>query len=62
MATFTQVINAAIDVAVKRATLAAHPVGSIIITNDPRNPSEYIGGGGHCSLMWCWSARAASTR
>ena len=45
MATFTEVINAAIDVAVKRATLAAHPVGSIIITNDSRNPSEYIGGG-----------------
>lgn len=51
MATFSQVIEAAIEVAVKRAALAAHPVGSIIITNDPRNPSQYIGGGGRLSAI-----------
>lgn len=44
MATFEETLDKAIEVAVKRALLDAHPVGSIFLTIKDENPSTKFGG------------------
>lgn len=66
MASFEDTIEKAVQVAVKRALLAAHPVGSYYITEGSENPSEKFGGGwtktaqGQC-LWGADSSHAAGT-
>jgi hypothetical protein len=45
MATLEEMVDKAIQVAVKRALLDAHPVGSYFITESADNPHEILGGG-----------------
>lgn len=48
MATLEEVLDKAIEVAVKRAKTAilnSHPVGSIYLTVGSENPSTVLGGG-----------------
>lgn len=45
MATLEQTLDKAIEVAVKRAILKAHPVGSLYLSLTNENPSVALGGG-----------------
>ena len=45
MATIEETLDKAIAVAVKRATLAAHPVGSLYLSLTDDNPKNLLGGG-----------------
>lgn len=45
MATLEETLDKAIDVAVKRAILKAHPVGSLYLSLTEENPSISLGGG-----------------
>ena len=45
MATFEETLDKAIEVAVKRAILKAHPVGSLYLSLTDENPSISLGGG-----------------
>ena len=44
MATFEETLDKAIEVAVKRAILKAHPVGSLYLSLTDENPSISLGG------------------
>ncbi len=46
MATFEEVLDKAVTVAVKRAMLAAHPVGSLYLSLSSDNPGDLLGGYG----------------
>ena len=45
MATLEEMVDKAIQVAVKRAILKAHPVGSLYLSLTEENPSISLGGG-----------------
>ncbi len=45
MATFEETLDKTIEVAVKRAILKAHPVGSLYLSITNENPSVPLGGG-----------------
>lgn len=45
MATFEETLDKAVEVAVKRAVLKAHPVGSLYLSLTEENPSISLGGG-----------------
>lgn len=45
MTTLEETINKTIEVAVKKAMLASHPIGSYYISDDNTNPAEILGGG-----------------
>ncbi len=45
MATLEEVLDKAVSVAVKRAMLAAHPVGSLYLSLSSDNPGDLLGGG-----------------
>ena len=51
MATLEETLDKAIDVAVKRAILKAHPVGSLYLSLTEENPSISLGGGVHGSRL-----------
>lgn len=46
MATIEETLDKAIEVAVKRAILKAHPVGSLYLSLTSDNPADLLGGGG----------------
>lgn len=45
MATIEETLDKAIEVAVKRAILKAHPVGSLYLSLTSDNPADLLGGG-----------------
>lgn len=49
MTTLEETINKTIEVAVKKAMLASHPIGSYYISDDNTNPAEILGGYGNNS-------------
>lgn len=51
MATFEETLDKAIEVAVKRAILKAHPVGSLYLSLTDENPSAALGGGARGSKL-----------
>ena len=67
MATFEETLDKAIQVAVKRAILKAHPVGSLYLSLTAENPSVSLGGGtwekvGSGKCLWgADSSHAAGT-